>query len=69
MSLKKRDRKRDKHIRTLFQEIYAIYSAMAKRNGLLSDTEFDAIQSKHAEIDSLLSPITQTKTTNQHPEP
>jgi len=69
MSLKKRDRKRDKRIQTLSVEIEAIYSAMAERNGLLSDTEFDAIQSKHAEIDSLLSPITQTKTTNPNPEP
>ena len=62
-------RKRDKRIRTLFVEIAAIYSAIAERNGLLSDTEFNAIQSKHAEIDLLLSPITQTKTTNQPTNP
>jgi hypothetical protein len=59
----------DNKIIKLSAEIDAIYSAMAERNGLLTDTEFDAIEAKRAEIGRLLhSPITQRKTTNPHPE-
>ena len=42
-------------ISRLQQEINAIYDAMAARNGFLNDEEFDAIQSKHAEIEVLLN--------------
>lgn len=41
-------------ISRLQKEINAIYDAMAARNGFLNDAEFDAIQSKHAEIEALL---------------
>lgn len=54
-------------ISCLQKEINASYDAMAARNGFLNDAEFDAIQSKHAEIGALLNRRTTSPTNTNTP--